>query len=497
MSKIAREFYHTDVDTTCGSMYPIKTRTEEALDVMYTHKGATDVFYSDFKEMLAQCEELNPTFNDEEKSFTIFDSKFYIRCLNTVNAPHYSYADQEYCVRPFLFKEGFEYHNPPKEIDTTTSVSSSYVSYDELNCDYTANTDNVANSNNIYWNLFHYNDNFNQGVIRNFNGAIFFYHSAYDTNMTNNRYSPSRDNYPYYYGTMPDTSKSGYIYGNEYPGTQYARYGYDSSATIIKYDSKTVAKYIIEIYYNTNWIQILYKSPNNEKFSLGLFFVGKFIDPYTQTEEELLFTQQDGSNNSGLHILFKDNVYMSNWTYGGFSGTSNTRNDGSPSKTKHLGTESDSGYFMSPVVYQQIMFFKKGHLTNVLEELGLDSFYYADNPKAYMNSYISNDVYKNDFQLYELTLSNIYIPIKQRDFGYLTPLGTKFFKAPLTVLNGMVKFDNIIYGQIQPTASGPHKYQYFDSDTVYDIGDETYYCPFAATRNYYSTNTDVDILLKL
>lgn len=500
MPKLTKEFYHADIDTTCDSMYPIKTRTEEALDVMYTHKGATDVFYADLKELLAQCEELNPTFNDEEKSFTIFDSKFYLRCLNTVNAPYYSYANQEYCVRPFLFKEGYEYRNPPQKANVSASRgynanNQSFIYYDNLNCD--------NKQGNRSYNVFFYDDYFNQGMIRNFNGAIFFYHSSYNSNMTGSYCPSSNDNREYFYSRRPEAdssnNKSYNNYGYTYPGTQYARFGYDSSATIIKFNSRTIAKYIIEIYYNTNWIQILYKSSNNEKFSLGFFFVGKFINPYTQEEEELLFTQQDGSNCSGKQsgYMFDNNVYMSNYIHGGYSGVSNSSNNGALSKIKHIGNDSSSGYYASQVSWQQIMFFKKGHLTNVLEELGLDSFYYSDNPKAYMNPYISSDVYQNDFQLYNLTLSNIYIPIKQRDFGYLTPLGTKFFKAPLTVLSGMVKFDNIIYGQIQPTSSGPHKYQYFDSDTVYDIGDETYYCPFSVNRNYYSTNTDVDILLKL
>lgn len=489
MPKITKEFIHDSLTTTCGSMYPIKTRTNNALDVMYTHKEATDAFYSDFKELFAQCTALNPVFNDEEKSFVIFDAKFYVRCINTVNAPNYSNATKEYCVRPFLFKEGFEYHNPPVDLsERTDATGNPELTYNKLNC---------SRDNNAQFNQIHYDDNFIQGNIRNFNGIIFFYHSRYTGNMSANRYNGTYDNAngSYYSGNSM-------YYGYTYPGSQYARYGYDSSATIIPYNDAARAHYTIEIYYNSNWVQILYKSNNGEKFSLGLFFVGQFTNPSTKETEDLLFTQQEGASITGFRTVMGNGMYMSNFLYTGLSkwGFYNGSNQYASEKVRYSNlTQSDkdsSDYFASQVTNQQLMIFKKGHLTNILEELDKQNIFYADNANAVLNTNVSVEPKDNDFQLYNYGLKDVLIPISQLSFGYVVPLDKKFYKIPATALNGMVKFENIIYGQAQAVSGAPI-YQSFDSDMVYDIDDESYYCPFSVYRNIYSYNKHVDILLKL
>ena len=498
MPKVTEVFYHTDIDSTCGTMYPIRTRTNNAMDVMYVHKGATDVFYEDFKRLLEQCTELKPFFDDYEKSFTIFNAKFYIRCINTVNAPRYSKAKVEYCVRPFLFKEGFEYRNPPVNVFDSTDPSSSSAGYDfsALNC---------AKASDSECNQMHYitTSRFLQGNVRNFNGIIFFYHSRFTTNMSGSKIPNSHDNTALYY--YQASTNSDYYYCHDYPGTQYKRYGYDSSATIIPYDNLTSTSYSIEIYYNTNWIQMLYISPNNEKFSLGFFYVGKFTDPNTQEVEDILFTQQDGSNYLGYNTILGNNVYMSNYIQSGYAGSVVRLNNASTvysAATKHTGSRSatssaaSSAYYDGPINNQWLMYFKNGHLTNVLEELGRKSFFYAYNANRVLNSDISNSVDDNDFQLYNLAPSTPRVSITQPDFGYLVPLDKRFFKTPLTMCNGMVKFENIIYGQLR-SSSGLLLCQFFDSDMTYEIGDETYYCPFHTMRNFTQYNYYADILLKL
>lgn len=501
MPKVTNVFSHTDIDTTCGTMYPIRTRTSDAMDVMYVHKGATDVFYEDFKSLLEQCTELNPFFDDDEKSFTIFNAKFYIRCINTVNAPNYSSANVEYCVRPFLFKEGFEYRNPP--VDTTqiavSSSSSTVYTYDKMNCTKESSSD----YNQMHYVVVSSKPRFLQGNVRNFNGIIFFYHNLYSSNLTYNTIPSSHDNAPLYYYQASSNNNSYNCY--MYPGTQYARYGYDSSATVIPYDNLTSADYTIEIYYNTDWIQILYISPANEKFSLGFFYVGRFTDPNTQEVEDILFTQQDGSNYIGYNTIVGNNVYMSNHLGAGYKKSvlrSNNTSTVYSAAIKHTGSRSvstssgSSAYYDGPINNQWLMYFKNGHLTNVLEELGRQSFFYASNTNAVLNSNISQNVSENDFQLYNLAPSSLRVSVTQPNFGYLVPLNKRFFKTPLTMCNGMVKFENIIYGQLR-SSSGLFLCQFFDSDMTYEIGDETYYCPFHTMRNFTSYNSYSDLLLKL
>lgn len=497
MPIITEEFSHENIDTTCAAMYPIKTRSNDALDVWYTHKGATDVFYEDFKKVLSQCVELSPTFNDEEKSFTIFDSKFYIRCINTVDAPYYPNADQEYCVRPFLFKEGYEYRNP--KID----IAGSYKQQSPNSYAFTYSNFGCSRDNHCDYNQMHYrnnagNDCFLQGNVRNFNGLIFFYHSCFNNNIADNKIPAAYDNYNCYY-----YSNSAY-YGYTYPGTQYARYGYDSSGTVIPYDKKTTAHYTIEIHYNINWIQITYRSDKGEKIPLGLFMVGTFTDPRTQEPEEILMTQLDGAMNI-QNTYFSENTYWSNRISEGYPYfTYSTNNTSISQKVKYTssrnGSTPGSGYYRGPLTWTQTMVFKKGHLSCVLEELGKQNVFYATNPNYYMNANISTDPVDNDFQLCNHVFTTYCYNIDQSTFGYMTPLDKKFFKVPVVGLNGMIKFDdNIIYGQYLSynLNNSTILYQTFDSDTLYDIDDETYYCPFTSSRNYDTYNTNVNILLKI
>ena len=72
MPYIGKEFTHAIESEKIGQHYYVNMgEDEESYMPYYQHKEATDCFYTDFKELLAQCKELNPTFNDDEKSFTI------------------------------------------------------------------------------------------------------------------------------------------------------------------------------------------------------------------------------------------------------------------------------------------------------------------------------------------------------------------------------------------------------------------------------------------
>ena len=171
MPYLSKRFYKTITPTKVGQYYSVNLGNEESYMPYYQHKEATDCFYDSFKQMMVEAENenslLNITFNDEEKSFTVFNSKFYLLCINTHDAPYlvanYKCPAEQYCVRPFLFKEGHKCQ-PSRQRDTTVSLNipvSTYLASNNSTAynDWNINLSNASNDACIHEICKNFNNN--------------------------------------------------------------------------------------------------------------------------------------------------------------------------------------------------------------------------------------------------------------------------------------------------------------------------------------------------
>ena len=450
MPYIGKEFTHTIESETIGQHYSVSMgEDEESYIPYYQHKEATDYFYADFKELLAQCEELSPVFNDDEKSFTILGSKFYMFCIATQS--HYKNMStqtvsnnilKEYCIRPIIFKEGF-LCQPSGQIEMNYTPNNYYN-----------NSNHEVGQNDTVVQHFYDGSAYKKHVqcTANFNGPIFHHHI---------------------FQTQFHTSVFSY---NSDIGIYNRIFGFDSTGTIITYSLRTTTKYTIHIYYNTNYIYILYESLNGYKIPLGFFILANFKNPNSQEIEKILFTSLYPST-------WQPNMPIASNANNVCNGFFSFYNLNLVEATQSVnGAEYWKGW-----LFNWCNVYRYGHLKPILLE-NRDNVYNAKDKTMEWN--INR----------RLTFSNYLHNKPTSEYGYFVGLENQFYKVPLSGFNGSLTFDNIISCDAQTYKTGvDFLIPSFKHDTLYILDDETYYAPhnYMCDRYYANKSTTVDMLLKL